>query len=115
MANDSEISSALLNENSEILARFSKKGTSLKEKRAFEFRVALDSKEQCKKVRENYRKSFKLPNDSMFILIDDPKDFQLILSVSMIPSAERVTEVEENLRKASEEFSHADVSWEFED
>ena len=56
-----------------------------------------------------------MPKDGLLIVINDPDDCALILSVEMVPDPEEVTRIEENLIAASADYPEAEVTWEFEE
>ncbi|MFP3385868.1 ribonuclease E inhibitor RraB [Tritonibacter sp. SIMBA_163] len=113
MDSDALDHSDILRENSKILLRLEKNGLDTKKKRDFEFSVSLPTKENCKEVRQVFRNKYKVPEGGMFIIIDDPEDFQLVLCVEMRPTAEYITEIEKKLLESSNGFDSVKVLWEF--
>ncbi len=107
-----ECSSVLL-ENSNILFRLENNGHDMGNKKDFEFTVSLPTKEDCKKVRQAFRNKYQVPEGGMFVIIDDPKDFQLVLCVEMHPTAEDITALEEKLLDSASDFGGAQIAWEF--
>ena len=105
----------LLEENERTLTRFSDRGADLRAEKEFEFTVSLNSKSDCELFRDAYRKNHKLPEGGFFILVNDPKDYRLLLCVKMKPVADKITEIEAQLLSVSGNFEGAEVSWEFEE
>ena len=103
----------ILLENLSALSRFESEGVDLKKKVEFEFGVSTNSKNDSVKIRSNYREQFSTPKGGLFIVVDDPDDYRLLLSIEMIPDAENITEIEWNLCIAAEKVEGAKVFWEF--
>ena len=103
----------LLIENRKILQKFADQGTDLGKTREIECCVGLNGTAACKDVRRIFRERYQVPAGGLFIVVDDPSDFRLMLLVEMMPAAETISEIEEKLRSASEGFDGAEVFWEF--
>lgn len=107
----------LLRENNEILSRFKNDGVDLSKKRELEFSVPLPSKEVCQEFRQSFQDAYGLPKEAMFIYATYPESegYELLLSVSMAPTAEAITLIEGQLLEISRGFGDADVFWGFSD
>lgn len=105
----------LLEENRSVLSNFLAKGVDLKKSRVIEFRMSLEDKASCVLARKTYKEKYKTPKSGMFIVINDPENYELLLSVEIVPTAENVTDIENKLLDVATEFKDADVYWGFED
>ncbi len=105
----------LLKENSKILLRFENEGLDPKKTRILEFGVSVPEKNDAIAVRQAFRDKFQVPKEGMFIVINDPKDYQLVLSVEMRPSAAAITEIENQLLESAKCIGSAEVFWGFEE
>ena len=109
------LESEILAKNRVVLSGLESRGVSLTEAREIEFLVSLDSLEECKKVRENFRRKYKLPKSGLFVVINEPEDYRLLASAKFLPTPEKITELELQLLECAQEFTHCEVSWEFEE
>tara|TARA_R110002033_G_scaffold112889_1_gene158186 strand:- start:1152 stop:1559 length:408 start_codon:yes stop_codon:yes gene_type:complete len=111
------VNQELLRENNEILSRFKNDGVDMNKKRELEFSVSLPSKEVCQAFRQSFRDTYSMPKEGMFIFATYPEteEYELVLSVAMVPAAEAITLIEGQFLEISRSFGDADVFWGFSD
>ncbi|MEQ5871930.1 ribonuclease E inhibitor RraB [Sagittula sp. NFXS13] len=103
-------------ENEAILKRLTLDGVEMSNKKDFDFRVALPSREDCVRVREKFQANFATLNKgAMFVYIKEPDGMQLSFSIKMLPQAEIITEIETELALAAHDFEGVEVTWEFQE
>ncbi len=105
--------SNLRDENQKILTSFEAQGTDLKRSYEFDFRVSLKDKDACKEFLRELRSNHNVPKGTVFMIISDPEDYQVSLSLLMKPSVDAISDIEETLLFASKGFDAAKVHWEF--
>lgn len=103
----------ILAENEKMFSRFEGDGINLSKRRAFYFTVSLPNQEACKIVRKEYWEKFTMPEGGVFVVVNDPSDFRLILSLEEIPSVEVVSKIEHQLLCVSRDIEETEVTWEF--
>lgn len=100
----------LRRENLTALKAIERNGVDLARELDIEFRVSMPNKEACKNARNSFREKFIVPQNGLFLIASYPEEFQLILSVKMVPTVDEISSIE---RKLLSVVGQSEVFWEF--
>lgn len=113
MATEDETYDRLLRENRSALRNFEARGVELGKVYEIEFTIDLQTKEDCQNYRIGLKATGLQPKDSVLMLIDDPKDYHLVLHADCVLDAHTITDIEHKLCLVAEDYPDAEVSWGF--